>query len=503
MDKPSDFVLTTVLATLGPASATIETVQRMVEEGARVFRINFSHGDQDSHRELLDLAREAARLTGHTVGVLGDLPGPKIRLAGVPAGMMLSPGDRIQIYGSDVEARVLEKDDPFRTVRLGTNYPALVDDVGEGQRLFIDDGAIRMLVTEVEGVGSDRHIVAHVTVGGPISSAKGLNLPDTDLSVPALTDRDWAFVDWALDQGLDYLALSFVRHAADVRLLNEYLLKRSGGPLSKMPVIAKIEKPQALDDLAGIARAADAIMVARGDLGVEVELTDLPVMQKEIIATAHDHGKPVIVATQMLQSMIDRPSPTRAEVTDVANAIFDGADAVMLSGETAVGKYPVQTVRMMARIAASTQQHLAGPLARHWDKPTILDEGPYRTAALARGIMAMAEDLDARFVICWSQHGGTARYLSKARLLAPIIAANDDDQSLQRMALLFGVVPVKMPQPETTEAFVDAMDQLLLDNEWAMPGDPVLYVLGEPIGTPGVTNNVRIHYVRDAWPVSR
>ena len=306
----------------------------------------------------------------------------------------------------------------------------MIDDAQVGQRLLIDDGSVRLLVTDKIGQGDNQRVVANVTVGGLVTSNKGVNMPDSaSLSVPSLTEYDVACVAWAVEHEIDFLALSFVRKAEDLRMLKLLLPVRAANHASYIPVIAKIEKPQALDDLDAIVSEADGVMVARGDLGVEMDLAEVPGIQKRVISLCHDHGKPVIVATQMLQSMIDSPSPTRAEASDVANAIYDGADAVMLSGETAVGKYPVQVVATMARIALCTQRLLR---ERPPGKPPIrLQQTRYRTAALAHGVSVIVRDLDARLVATWSELGGGARYLSQNRLDIPIIAASSNPEALR------------------------------------------------------------------------
>lgn len=492
MAKHPDFILTKIIATLGPACADPKIIARLIEEGARVFRINFSHGSFDQFAQSLAAIREASQTTGIPVGVLGDISGPKIRVGQVrEGGVALQAGARVQFQRQAITAGAdtANGHDPV----FSSNYPSFIDDVQPGDRLFINDGAIRMLVTEKPGSGDDQRLTCNVTVGGLVTSAKGINLPDTNVSAPSLTEHDQRCVDWAIEHGVDFLAISFVRKAQDVRQLKQRLFQAASDPTRAIPVIAKIEKPQALDDLEAITQEADALMVARGDLGVEMEVTMVPGIQKRIIRLAHDYGKPVIVATQMLQSMIESPSPTRAEVSDVANAIYDGADAVMLSGETAVGQYPVQAVRTMGMIAQATQNDLAAGRQESAQPPRHLQESRYRTAALAHGVNIVVRDLGAKLMGIWSQQGGGARYLSQNRPSIPIIAASSDPAVLRRMTLLFAVTPIFMEQPANLGDFADKIDALIQKNGWAQQGDQVVLVAGEPIGTPGVTNTLLIH----------
>ena len=500
------FLLTRILATVGPACAEPATLSKMIAGGVRVFRVNCSHGDLPQFQTTVDSIRQAALDAEQPVGVLADLSGPKIRVTTVAGGTLeLAEGDTVRFTTRDV---VADRDAGSGVVTVGTTYPQMVDDVRPGQRLLINDGAIRLTVDghdDDPGPGGDatgRCLVATVTVGGTLSNKKGVNLPDTDVSAPALTEWDEECAAWAVEAGCDFLALSFVRKAADVQQLNDLLrtLGRDNRDLrshTALPIIAKIEKPQAIDELDGILDAADGVMVARGDLGVEMDIASVPVMQKTIIQKAHAHGKPVIVATQMLESMIDDPFPTRAEVSDVANAIIDGADAVMLSGETAVGKHPLQVIDVMARTARLTEDYDAKQRAGTTRPPSHLRETRYRTAALAHGVSTIINDLEPKCVVMWSELGGGARYLSQNRLRVPVVAVSANHRALRRMSLHFGVHPVFMERPEDGIAFVEKVDQMLLDHGWAGPGDGVVIVKGDPLGIPGVTNQIRIHYLGD------
>lgn len=489
MSDSDGFILTKIIATLGPASTDPKILLRLVEEGARVFRINFSHGNFDDFERSLTVVRQVSEKSRVPLGVLGDLSGPKIRIGSVrDGGVALRTGTRVTFQTQPIVAGT---DGPSQEAIFSTTYPSFIDDVQEGDRLLVDDGAIRMLVIDKTDRSDNPYLTCSVTAGGLVTRSKGINLPDTSVSAPSLTEHDWRCVDWAVDHGVDFLALSFVRQAQDVRQLKARLAQAAPDRTSTIPVIAKIEKPQALDDLEAIVQEADAVMVARGDLGVEMELAQVPVMQKQIIALAHDYGKPAIVATQMLQSMIEVVAPTRAEVSDVANAIYDGADAVMLSGETAVGQHPVQTVHMMGQIAKTIEQHLArDPRPPH--PPRFLQENRYRTAALAHGVNTVVRDLRAKLMGIWSQKGGGARYLSQNRPHIPIVAASSDPAVLRKMTLLFAVTPVLIDPPANLEDFVCKIDRLIRDHQWAQEGDQVVLVAGEPIGTPGVTNTLLI-----------
>lgn len=497
MSRHPGFILTKIVATLGPATADGSTIIRMIEEGVRVFRINFSHGSFDQFAQLLANVRAAAHATGVPVGVLGDLQGPKIRIGKVcPHGVDLQVGDTVVLQPETI---VAQPAGPGGQIVFSTTAPQALVDLEVGHRVFVDDGAVRMLVMEAVRSGTEKRVTCVVTVGGRVTSSKGMNLPDSQLSLPAMTEHDRTCVRWAVEHGVDILALSFVRRAHDVRELKTALLTDGDEPLKAgpPPIIAKIEKPQALDELDTIIQEADGVMVARGDLGVEMDLASVPVIQKRIIARTHHYGKPVIVATQMLQSMIDEPNPTRAEVSDVANAIYDGADAVMLSGETAVGKYPLQAVNMMARVASRTMQQMIKDSPVAIPPAKQVGEGRYRTAALARGVATVVGDLQAKMVVIWSNLGGGARYLSKNRLLVPIVAASCDPAVVRRMNLLFGVIPISMPMPVSREAFASEIDVLIQQCGWAKPGDPIVLVASDLLKVSGVTDSLWIRYVGD------
>ncbi|HVT79119.1 MAG TPA: pyruvate kinase [Phycisphaerae bacterium] len=471
MNKPR----TKIVVTLGPACANPEVFSKMVDAGVAVARLNFSHGSHEQKKQYLEVVRSCSK---RPVAIMADLCGPKIRVGTIENNAMpLAPGDVVTVQREPVIGR----DKTF-----SSNYACLVDDLEVGQRVLIDDGSIRMIVTEK----SPNAIHCQVTHGGTLQSNKGFNLPNTKVNLPSITDKDWADVDFAIDHKLDYIALSFVRAAEDVRQLRKYLDARN----AKIHIISKIEMPQAVRDLAAIVEASDAVLVARGDLGVEMDLTQVPIIQKEIILAAHEAGKPVIVATQMLQTMVDNPSPTRAEVSDVANAILDGADAVMLSGETAVGKYPVGAVLVLTEIAAHTEDYtlrkgIAPP------PPKLLQMIHHRTAAIAHGAKAVVDDINARLVVVWSQAGGSARYISKHRFGVPVVALSTDPAAVRRMALYFGIIPLQATIPGHFDDLPLLVDEICETHKLAEPGERAVICAGAPLGIVGVTNSLSVHTV--------
>lgn len=480
--------LTKIIATIGPASSSAETIGKLIEAGVSLFRLNFSHGVPEDHYNALQTVREVAASLDVPTAVLVDLPGPKIRVGTLPEnGVILATGDLVQIPRDE------HCDVTTNPIRLGTSCPTIVDDVQPGQRVLINDGALRMLAVEK----SSDALICTVTHGGLLTSRKGINLPDTVLSIASITDQDWRGARWAIEHDVDMLAMSFVRHSDDVRQLLagvDDIKRKLNRPEMRMAVIAKIELPSAVEQVEEILDVADGIMVARGDLGVEVDPARVPVIQKRLLQLADHHGKPCIVATQMLESMINAPVPTRAEASDVAGAIFDAVDAVMLSGETAVGQFPVVAVEHMRRIAQQTEAYLA-TLPQKTSAPQKLIESRYRTAGLAHGVWTVVQDIGAKFVVVWSQQGGGARYLSQNNFSVPIFAVTSDERAARRMQLLRGVVPVHMPVPENVQQFVDQVDEHLVARGLVDHGDVCVAVYGEPLGREGITNTLAIHVV--------
>jgi pyruvate kinase len=499
-----DLILTKIIATLGPASAGVENIKTLINEGARVFRVNFSHGAFEGFSETIDNVRAASRESGIPVAVLGDLSGPKIRIGKVEEGGIDLKNDSIVEFCRDETTGHLTTDG---AAVFSTTYPHIVEEVQEGQKILVDDGNISMVCT---GKTADR-LLARVIQGGLVTSKKGINLPETKLSVPALTNWDIQCLEFAVLKKVDYLALSFVRSANDVISLKERLKSLGARPFEPVlyrdsnidfvpegalfiPIISKIEKPQAIEELDRIVAESDGVMIARGDLGVEMDVAEVAILQKKIISKCHDYGVPVIVATQMLQSMIESPTPTRAEVSDVANAIYDGVDAVMLSGETAVGKWPALTVRMMNRIARLTNEHIREQKISN-QVPRHMRESRFRSAALAHGVKSIVKDIDARLIVLWSKFGGGALYISQLDLPLPILSFSNLPATANRMSLLYGVHPVVMDQPDNPGDFIRDASEFILQNDYAIKGEAVVFVYGEPIQSSGVTNSVYIHYL--------
>jgi pyruvate kinase len=492
-----------IVATLGPASDSPEMLDKLIEQGVSVFRLNFSHGSLEDQDVRFKNVRAAADRAGRPIAILGDLQGPKMRVLKVPdidpeGGIMLNTGDHVLFKKGQGTAAIVDGRATF-----DATFTQLYDDVLPGQRVLINDGAIRMLAIEQE---KGAWLKCAVTVGGRITSSKGINLPESDLDLPAITERDWECAKWAVERGVDYLALSFVRTASEVQTLIDKLDQWCTEDLPwaetevgmRIPVVVKVEKPQAVANLDEIIETADAIMVARGDLGVEMDVAKVPVVQKHILAKCNQQGKPCIVATQMLESMIDSPSPTRAEASDVANAVFDGCDAVMLSGETAVGKHPDLVVETMRRIIQVSESRM-DELAHDQGAPADLKEYPFRSAALARGVWHMAEGLNAKAVAVWSERGGMARYLSQNNFRVPIFAYTSSPIGSRRMALYGGVTPVLTypPGKGRLRDWTEHVEQYLLTQGIVQDGDAVLLVAGKPLGAILAQSTVAILRVGD------
>jgi pyruvate kinase len=482
-------IRTKIVATLGPATSDVEMLVRLFEAGVDVCRINFSHGNLDTSLALLRSVQAAVERWGQPIAVLGDLGGPKIRLGKVAdvdgsGGMPIGPGDRLVIHRQPCEGHLEGAER-----HASATYGKLVDDVKIGDRVLVEDGLLRFVCVDKTA----DTLVCNCTAGGALRSFKGINLPNTTVNIPSITDKDWECVDWAIENRLDYLGMSFVRKSEDVATLRQYLRDK----VSDIHLIAKIEKAEALAQIDAIVEASDGLMVARGDLGVEIDVAQVPIIQKDLIRRCRIAGKPVIVATQMLQSMIEQSSPTRAEVSDVANAIFDGTDAVMLSGETSVGKYPLGAVHVMSHVAEVTEQYLGKSGADEGAEPRV--KTTLAAGSLARGALRIVRDLDCRLVVIWTQTGGTARVFSKHRFAVPIVALSNDPRTLRRMALHYGVIPQHMPIVDDIGRVMDATDKLIRDQKFAEPGQRVVVVAGWSPAMAGTMNGLVIHTVGTPW----
>ncbi|MFB8190560.1 pyruvate kinase [Microbacterium sp. NPDC055988] len=465
-----------IVATLGPATSTYETVRALIDAGVDVARLNLSHGDYSVHENNYANVRRAAEDAGRAVAILVDLQGPKIRLGKFEGGPYeLAKGDIFKITTEDI---IGNKE------ISGTTFKGLPQDVKPGDFLLIDDGKVRVEVVETDGVT----VTTKVIVAGAVSNNKGINLPGVAVNVPALSEKDEDDLRWGLRIGADLIALSFVRNASDVTRVHEIMAEEG----VRVPVIAKVEKPQAVDALEEIVDAFDAIMVARGDLGVELPLEAVPIVQKRAVELARRNAKPVIVATQMLESMISSPVPTRAETSDVANAVLDGADAVMLSGETSVGDYPVVVVETMARIIASTEEHGLERIAPLTSKPRT------QGGAITLAALEVAEFVDAKFLCVFTQSGDSARRLSRLRSRIPMIAFTPEPDIRRRMALTWGIRSTLVDMVQHTDLMYHQVDEYLLGNKLAEEGDKVVVISGSPPGIIGSTNDLRVHKVGDA-----
>jgi pyruvate kinase len=484
-----EIVRTKVVATLGPASRSEEAIRRLVDAGVDVFRLNMAHGSVPEHQEALDRIRRVSEATQREVGVLADLAGPKIRLGELPGGAVEC------VEGAHV--KFVRGGESHASDEFTTSYAPLVDELSVGDSVMLTDGTISLVVEEKTADWARCRVVQ----GGTVRSRQGVNLPGVKLSVAAMSAADWQHAEWAAGAGIDFVSLSFVRSAVEVKLLRELLRTRG----SAARVVAKIEKREAIDNLDSIVDAADAVMVARGDLGVEIDVAGVPMVQKLIIRTCQRYQKPVIVATQMLDSMQHARRPTRAEATDVANAILDGADACMLSGETAIGEHPVEAVRMMKRIARETErQYLADrwhylegrfqaargsagvPVQEFLPSPEFLVEGLHPiTQAVVDGASRIAGELDAKLFAVASRSGVTAIARSKRRGAVPTVGLSDDPAVLRQMALYWGVTPLATVATKDTSALLEHVTAWGLREGRLERGDRILLVAGSGFGTGG------------------
>ncbi len=461
---------------MGPAVDSLEKVRELIAAGMNMARLNLSHGTYDEHKNRLDEVRLAAKEAGRPIAILVDLQGPKIRLGRFVAGSHeLERGDIFTITTDEVAGT---------KERVGTTYKGLPDDCKVGDRILIDDGKVTVEVIEV--IGND--VVTKVIEPGAVSDNKGINLPGVAVSVPAMSEKDIEDLRWGLRAGADFIALSFVRNAADIKSVHQ-IMDEEG---IRIPVIAKIEKPQAVANLQEIVDAFDGIMVARGDLGVELPIEEVPLVQKRCIELAREAAKPVIVATQMLDSMITNSRPTRAEVTDCANAVLDGADALMLSGETSIGEFAIEAVATMARIIEYTEKG-------GFDRIQPLRTSPKtKGGAITKAAAEVGAIIGAKFLVAFTQSGDSARRMSRLRSPIPILALTPDEGTYNRLALSWGIESMITEVVKHTDEMVKQVDTLLIKSGRAVIGENVMIVAGSPPGIPGSTNAMRVHRVGDA-----
>jgi len=469
---------TKIVCTIGPKCHDEAILMKMAKAGMNIVRMNFSHGSYDFHLKTIELTRRISDRLGMHIGILIDLQGPKIRTGPLKKeSVILHKGDTITLTTEEI---------PGDWEILSVNYSPLPQEARKGERIFLDDGNIELKVIGVEA----QRVICKIINGGIIRSYRGINLPDTQISTPSLTEKDLEDLEFGLEHGIDYVALSFVRRPEDVNDLRMKIEKKG----QWVPVIAKIEKPEAIRNLDKIIRVSDGIMVARGDLGAETTPQDVPILQKLIIEKCNTVGKPVITATQMLESMISRPRPTRAEASDVSNAIFDGTDAIMLSGETAMGDYPVQAVKVMARIAEKTEFEMRKKrfVLRARREYVSIDSVADSICFSARRII---EQLNPRYVVSFTLSGKTASLMSKHRPSVPIIAMSPSDTVLRRLSLFWGVHPVKIPEVENTDELIGSAERILVEKKLCKEEDMVIIVGGVPVLAGEPTNMLKVHYV--------
>jgi pyruvate kinase len=464
-----------IVCTLGPATNSPRMIRRLLEAGMDVARLNFSHGTHETHAQSIAMVHAAAAELGKTVGILADLQGPKIRTGALAGGgtVNLRSGQQFII----TTAKILGD-----STRVNTTFRPLPREVKAGDRILLSDGLIELRVEKVRG----QEVICRVVNGGPLGENKGINLPGVKLRVPALTSKDRIDLRFALDHNVDFIAASFVRRPEDV-LLAKALIRRAK---KDTPVISKLEKPEAIENLEGILRVSDGVMVARGDLGVEMNPETVPVVQKNIIARAREFRRPVITATQMLESMTQNPRPTRAEASDVANAIFDGSDAVMLSAETASGKYPIEAVSMMARII-----HEAEASIQEYPRPTTAQERLKVAETVAELVCHASRELHMKLIAVFTHSGFTARLVSRYRPLVPIVAFSPEASTRRRMSLLWGVTSRGISDMKKIDGLADLAEKRLLEEHLVKKGDVIGIVAGTPMGIRGTTNFMKFHVI--------
>ena len=475
-----------IVCTLGPSSNTREMIQALVKAGMNVARLNFSHGSHKDHAAMIKLIREIADEMSISVTILQDLQGPKLRIGKLPEGKMeLKAGDQVTLSSS--ESFVVDESDKFIPFEIPDLHKALKP----SNHILLDDGQIEMEVQSVDG----EKIEAFVTLGGTLKSNKGVNLPGANLTIPSFTEKDQVDLKFGLEQGVDMVAISFVKRADDIVTVREAIKNLApNSKAAKTPIIAKLERPEALEDLDEIMKVTDGVMVARGDLGVEMSPAAVPIAQKEIIACANAHAKLVITATQMLDSMINNPRPTRAEATDVANAVFDGTDAVMLSGETAAGLYPLESVKMMASIINTAEANMS-----KWGKTIFETELAEQSdpVSITRAAKELANDRNVVAIVVFTQSGRTARLMSKARPDVPILAFTPELNTYRQMSLYWGVTPLLVPYADTLEMMIKHVETAIATTTHLKPGQQVILISGFPVGAFRQPNLALLHTLGD------
>jgi pyruvate kinase len=465
---------TKIVATLGPASSTPEVIERLYRTGADVFRLNFSHGSHEDHAARILMIRALEKKVGRPIGILADVQGPKLRVGRFQAGrVQLQAGQRFRL---DMSAT------PGDVRRVQLPHPEIIDAARIGTSLLLDDGKLRLRVVHKR----DDHLETEILVGGPLSDRKGVNVPDVALAIPALTEKDRADLDFVLPLGIEYIGLSFVQRPEDVAEAKAIAAGRAW-------VMVKMEKPQAVENLDGILALTDCVMVARGDLGVEMPPEEVPLIQKRIVRAARELGKPVVVATQMLESMISAPSPTRAEASDVATAVFDGADAVMLSAESAAGQYPFEAVNMMDRILSRVEQDSGWRQLTDAARPAPQKDSAGAISAAARQV---AETIDAKVIATFTATGSTTLRVARERPASPILGLTSSEETARRMAVVWGVHPLHSQEPNSMTDMVNKAVRAAGSEGFAESGDEIVVTAGVPFGTPGTTNALRVASVK-------
>jgi len=473
---------TKIVATIGPASQDEKTITRLLKSGMNVARLNLSHGTHEDHTRVFNRLRKVSTEIGKPICILLDLQGPKIRIGKLPNDELLLDANQ--------SVTLTTKSDPNKAGEIPVDFAQLPQSVHPGSRILLDDGNLELRVDRLE----NKHVHAHVVVGGALKSHKGISLPEAHLDISALTDKDIIDLEFGLKLGVDAIALSFVRSELDIQLLRKKILAIA--PEQKhILIIAKLERPEALDRLEQIMDTTDGVMVARGDLGVEMSPEKVPIAQKRIIECANRHTKVVITATQMLESMIHNPRPTRAEASDVANAIFDGTDAVMLSGETAVGDYPIQAVEMMAKIICQAEAHVEE--WGHWHGPTIADTNDDNTVFMSLAVRELAHDRNVTAIAVFTMSGRTALFMSKTRPGVPILAFTPDTRTYNRLEMYWGVDPYLVPHSATLEEMLLDIDAVMKGSGAVKPGQQVALTCGFPVATISPTNLVMLHSISE------